>query len=251
MKKFFKYFLIMFCLLSFSFEVNAAGNYTYEKITYCYTQNGTYGKTLDYANTNCPGYFGGTVVKKINGEYAYCAQKNREMSYGDTCTAASYNQFSWMNGNWTEENAIKVGYMMQYIKSKKFGTPVETVYIVNALNDMLQFDGSVPKRTLNSDIQAAINYANSKYDALKSAKTISDDVVVPSLTSKSLDDNLSVGVTLKLNNTNTLSKMTVTSSCNNCTIYTDSNFTNVFSSTTVNASDSKTLNLYVKANTCL
>ena len=36
-----------------------------------------------------------------------------------------------MNGKWTETNAIKVGYMAQYINSKSYSAATKYVYIHN------------------------------------------------------------------------------------------------------------------------
>ena len=251
-KNFFKLFVFAFCLFALSMNVNAAGNYTYYNKTYCFNKNGTYGTTLNVTDTTCRGYYSGTVLKKINGKEAYCTQNNTTMSYGNSCKVAKYNSKSWMKGHWTEANAIKLGYAIKYIKSKKYSHDAETVYIVNIANQMLQFRGSAPVRNLNSKLQKAIEYGNKSYADFKKSKTTAASSITGGFADKTLADvngYYSKGeINLSLVNTNKISKMTVTGVCTNCTLYTDSNLTKKFTSAVVNTSSTSSLKLYVKSN---
>ena len=179
-KNILKVFLLALCFFATSMHVNA-GTYKIYHTSYCFYSDGSYGTTVSAMNTNCPGYYSGTVFKQIDGVDAYCTQNNVTMSTGGACTAAQYNQFGWMNGNWTEANAVKLGYAIQYVKSKGYGHDKEYVYLVNIANQMLQFQGSAEKRALNSDIQAAINYANTKYSQYLSAKNVNKSAISGSL----------------------------------------------------------------------
>ena len=254
-KNFFKLFVLMICAFSMCMNVKAADNYTYYKKTYCYNADGTYAKTLDVADTTCRGYYSGTVLKKINGKEAYCTQNNTTMSFGKSCSnVTKYNSKSWMKGHWTEANAIKLGYAMQYIKSKNYAHDAETVYIVNIANQMLQFKGSSPKRNLDSKLTNAIAYGNNSYNKFNESKVASksSSSIAAGFTSNVLTDvngYYSKGeINLKLVNGNPISKMTVTANCTNCTLYADSNFTKKFTSVVVKASRNGTLKLYVKSN---
>ena len=255
MKRFFKLFLLALCLFVTNVNVYAAGNYKYYGKTYCYTTNGTFGKKVNAADTTCSGYYGGTVYKQIDGQDAYCNQKNASLPTGTTCTLASYNQFSWMNGNWNEANAIKLGYGIQYIKSKKYSHEKEYVYIVNMANQMLQFRDSAPVRTLHSDIQAAINYANTMYNQLSKSRKISGNPISVGFVTDTLTnvgESYSKGeVNLAVNNPSALSTMDIAVSCNNCKLYTDSTFSKEFTGATVKASQSLNTKLYVKTNSLL
>ena len=253
-KSFFKLFVLMICAFSMCMNVKAA-SYTYYKKTYCYNADGTYGKTLNVTDTTCSGYYSGTVLKKINGTEAYCTQNNTTMSFGKSCSnVTKYNSKSWMNGHWTEKNAIRLGYAMQYIKSKKYAHDAETVYIVNIANQMLQFKGSSPKRNLNSKLTKAIAYGNNSYNKFKESKVISksSSSINAGFTSNVLTDvngYYSKGeINLRLVNGSPVSKMTVTADCTNCTLYADSNFTKKFTNVVVKASRNGELKLYVKSN---
>ena len=163
MKKYFKLLFVFLCMFSLVTVVNAeTGTYAWKKKTYCFNKNGTYARTLNIVDTTCSGNYGGSVVKTINGQTAYCTQNGITMSYGKTCSVAKYNQFSWMNGNWTEHNAVLMGYTMQYINSQSYSSASKYVYIVNAANNVLRFKGAAPKRTLHSNIQNAIDKAKAK-----------------------------------------------------------------------------------------
>ena len=179
MKRFFKLFLLALCTFSLCMSVNAeTGTYAYKSTAYCFNKDGSFaanGATKVYASNNiddgCSKYYKGTIVKTINGQNAYCVQAYSPMAIGGTCSVASYNQFGWMKGNWTEQNAIKTGYMIQYIESQNYSAGEKYVYIMNAANQMLQFDQALPVRTLNSRIQSAIDYANTKVAQYKKVTT--------------------------------------------------------------------------------
>ena len=108
--KFFKLFVLTVCTFSLCMNVNASSKVVFSPVTYCYNTDGTLGKKLNYADTTCSGYYGGTVLKRINGQEAYCTQKGRRLSSGASCSVAKYGSRKWMNGHWTEANAIKLGY---------------------------------------------------------------------------------------------------------------------------------------------
>ena len=259
-KNIFKSLILVLLAFSLVGRVNAVtGNYGYKNTTYCFNRDGSYAATKTptfYSQANiddgCSGYFKGTIVKTINGQDAYCAQSKTVMSLGSTCTmVSSYNQSGWMNGHWTEANAIKVGYAIEYIKSKGYGHAREYVYIVNAVNDILQFEGSADKRTLASEIQSAIDYANSKYTQFSNNKTISGTPIKASMTSTltNVGVSYSVGeVDLVLANSNALTTMNVTASCSNCKLYTDSSYATEFTGVSVPAGQSKNVKLYAKTN---
>ena len=256
--------LLGFSIFSFNIKANAeTGNYSYKNTTYCFNKDGSFAKettaTIGSGGgiyENCDGYYKGTIVKTINGEDAYCAQANKAMSLGSTCTVANYNQYSWMNGRWTEENAIKVGYMIQNIKSNNYGHAKEIVYIHNALNNMLQFEDSSPKRSLISNIQNAINYGETKYNDLAKDKKIDNNVISASFTSNGALNNINNSyfkgeVDLKLTNSSANANMTVIADCSNCKLYTDSNLTQEFSNVIVTPSKNTNVKLYIKTNSLL
>ena len=251
MKKILSYFVVALCMILMVTPVYAeTGSYTYKSITYCFKQDGTYARQVNVRDTSCSGLYGGTVYKQINGEDAYCTQGKTSMSTGSSCTSTNYNQYSWMNGNWTETNAVKMGYLIQYIRSKGYSKAVEYVYIVNGSQNVLGFQNSFAKRTLNSDIQGAINYANEKasnYKKVSTSKPVSAAFANTTLTN--VNNSYAKGeINVSITNGSSDANVKVSAKCNNCTLYTDSNLTKTYSGTTVKASGSQNLKLYVKTN---
>ncbi len=260
-KNILKSLLLFICAFFVVTSVNAeTASYGYKNVAYCYNKDGSYGatKTANVISAGeiydgCDGYYKGTIVKTINGETAYCAQANLVMSVGKTCTSIdSYNQFSWMNGRWTEDNAIRMGYIAQYIKSQNYGSAVENVYIHNAINNELQFTYSLPVRSLVSDINTAVANGNKQAEALKNGSKNLDNAISASFENSTLtnvNDSYFTGVVnLKINNTTSSGKVNVTGTCSNCTIYTDSSYSTKLTTLSVDASKSATVKLYVKTN---
>lgn len=251
MKRFLKLFVLLICFFSVLGSVNAeTGNYKPGTFSYCFTQDGSYGKKVDGQDTSCSGYYGGTVYKQIDGQDAYCVQGHVGMSRGSKCTVATYNQYDWMNGKWTENRAIRLGYMIQYIQNQNLSKAQEYVYIVNGSNQLLRFDGSFPSRELNSTIQAAIDYANQQVKTYKKVSTTTP--VTAAFTSDVLtnvNNSYATGiVNVSLTNGSYGSNMTVSAVCNGCTLYTDKAMTKVYGGTTLKASESQNLQLFVKTN---
>ena len=252
MKKIFKIFVLFVCLFSVTLPVYAeTGSYKPSNYTYCFKKNGTFAKKISGRDTSCPGYYTGTVYKQINGTDAYCVRHGVPMSYGNSCTAITkYNKYSWMNGNWTEENAVKVGYMMQYIKNKNLSKTHEYVDIVNGAQQMLRFDNSLASRTLNSTITNAIKYGKEQVQYYKKVSTITPVTVnFSDATLTNVNNSYAKGVVnVSLVNGSYASAMTVTATCTNCKLYTDASFTNLYNGTTLNASAKQNLTLYVKTD---
>ena len=251
MKKYFKLLFVFLCMFSLVTVVNAeTGTYAWKKKTYCFHKNGTYARTMNVVDTTCSGNYGGSVVKTINGQTAYCTQNGITMSYGKTCSVAKYNQFGWMNGRWTEHNAVLMGYTMQYINSQNYSSASKYVYIVNAANNVLRFKGAAPKRTLHSNIQNAIEYGKQKAAQYKQVTTTTPVVAnYANTTLTNVNNSYAKGIiNVSLVNGSYDANMTVTATCNNCKIYTDSALTQVYNGTTLKAGAKQNLALYVKTN---
>ena len=252
MKRIFKVFILFVCLFSVMLPVYAeTGSYKPGNVTYCFKKNGTFAKKISGRNTSCPGYYTGTVYKQINGSDAYCARHHISMSYGKSCTAIKkYNKYSWMNGNWTEANAIKVGYMIQYIKNKKLSKANEYTAIFNGVQQMLRFDDSLASRKLNSTITNAINHGKEQVKYYKKVSTTTPVTVkFSNATLTNVNNSYAKGVvSVSLANGSYGSAMTVTATCTNCKLYTDASFTNLYKGTTLKASAKQNLTLYVKTD---
>ena len=251
-KNFLKLFVLCVCAFALCMNVNATSNVVFSPVTYCYNADGTFAKQLNVADTTCSGYYGGTVHKKIGSQDAYCTQKTRSIVSGTACNVAGYNSKAWMNSHWTEANAIKLGYAAQFIKSKGYSHADEYTYITNIANQILQFNGSAPIRTLNSRLSDAITYANTSYNNyVKANGQSSNSSVSAGFVNKTLidiDGTYSKGeVEVKAVNSNPLANMTVTAECTNCTLYTDSGLTKEFKSADVKPSGTENFKLYVKS----
>ena len=252
MKNCFKFLFVFLCMFSLVTVVNAeTGSYTWKKKTYCFNKKGTYVRTVNAVDTSCPGNYAGTVYKQINGTDAYCARHYVSMSYGKSCTAITkYNKYSYMNGRWTEENAIKVGYMIQYIKNKKLSKAQEYVDIFNGVQQMLRFDNSLASRTLNSTITNAINYGKEQVKTYKKLTTTTPvKATFSNATLTNVNNSYATGiVNVSLVNGSYHSSMAVNATCTNCTLYTDAGLSKVYTGTTLNAGGRQNLTLYVKSN---
>ena len=251
MKKSFKVLLAALLMFSLMSNVHAeTGKYAYKSLTYCFKKDGSYSKTIEGADTSCSGLYSGTVVKTVNGNLAYCVEGNTPMSRGSSCSTVGYNQLSWMKGNWTEANAVKVGYLMQYINSQSYSDARKYVYIVNGAQQMLQFSGSYPVRTLNSNISKAIDYAEQQAKTYKAMTT--NTPVTASFASNTLtnvDNNYAYGVVnVAMVNGSYHADMYVSATCTNCTLYTDAALTQVYNGTGLSAGASQNLQLYAKTN---
>ena len=252
MKKIFKIFVLFVCLFSVMLPVYAeTGKYKPGNVTYCFKKNGTYAKKISGRDTSCPGYYAGTVYKQINGEDAYCARHHVSMSYGSSCTAINkYNSKSWMNGNWTETNAIKVGYMIQYIRNLKLSKAHEYTDIFNGVQQMLRFDNALASRTLNATITNAMNHGKQQVGYYKKLTTTTPVTAKFSdSTMTNVNNSYAYGVVnVSLVNGSYHAAMTVKASCSNCTLYTDTNLSNVYNGTTLAAGGKQNLVLYAKSN---
>lgn len=252
-------FLFMMALFIVVMNVDAeTAKYTYEKKAYCYKNStGEYVKTVgvtinnqDDIKVSCGSGNNDTIIKKLDGEDAYCPQSKLVMPVGNsTCKTKSYDNV------WTEEKAYKAGAAIAYIKSKETSNAKQVVYAVNALNYILRFQGSswLKDKTKYADrIEEAIAVADgvSKSSVQKfSANPIASFKFNSTILQRAVSGGKYVYsrgvINAKLVNKEKVS-ITYALTCQNCTLYSDSTLKNAVTSLSLAAGQSKDLSLYVK-----